>query len=455
MMTESKYPLQDPLCEQVVVGTLLSFPKEWAENADLLCPELFTSYKSQTIYTLSKRVVDRGEKADIISVTAELAKTKMQDVSPTDILDISNHVALSSMRQQVLRLAELYRRRQVWRVGQQMIQAGVDESEPIEAIQSQALDQLSNLFASASTEIQGIAQVAINYTRNIVNANREGRRLQGVPTGFTMIDQRGGLQPSDLFVIAADSSQGKSSLAINIVVNAAKNGYPCAYYSMEMTADQLFARILATETGLPSNVLNTRPLTDEQLSRYQAASAGVSRLPLYFDERSTSSLDAILSSIRTMAFRNHVKVAVVDYLQILNVNMKNVNKEQQMADAARRCKNLAKELNICIILLSQLNRDRDNPQPSMARLRDSGQIAEAADVVLLIYRPEVYGSRYKYPDELSKVSTSGTAMLHVCKGRNIGTFRFIVGVNAPLTMFHELEQLPQADRQAPDDNMPF
>ena len=157
-----------------------------------------------------------------------------------------------------------------------------------------------------------------------------------------------------------------------------------------------------------------------------------------------------------MVYRNHIKVAVVDYLQILNVNMKNVNKEQAMADAARRCKNLAKELNICIVLLSQLNRDRDNPQPSMARLRDSGQIAEAADVVLLIYRPEVYGSRYKYPDELSKVSTEGTAMLHVCKGRNVGTFRFVVGFNASLTQFYQLDTMPQVEQMNDiDDNRPF
>jgi replicative DNA helicase len=449
-------PLSDELCEQVVIGTLLNYPKEWAENSDLLCSELFTSYQSQTIYTLIKGVADRGEEANIISVTAELAKTKTQGVTPTDILDISNHVAVGGVRQQVLRLAELQRRRELWRIGQKMIQAGVDESEPVENVQASAMQQLGDLFASASTEIQSIAQVASSYTENIVIANREGRRLQGAPTGFAMIDQRGGLQPSDLFVIAADSSQGKSSLALNMATNVAKSGYPCAYYSLEMTAGQLFARILATETGLPSNVLNTRPLTDEQLSRYQSASANVSQLPLFFDERSTSSLDAILSSIRTMVYRNQIKVAVVDYLQILNVNQKNVNKEQAMADAARRCKNLAKELNICIVLLSQLSRDRDNPQPSMARLRDSGQIAEAADVVLLIYRPEVYGSRYKYPDELSKVSTEGTAMLHVCKGRNVGTFRFVVGFNASLTKFYELQQLPQVEQAKDiDDNRPF
>lgn len=449
-------PINDELCEKVVIGTLLNNGREWAENADLLSSELFRTYKCQTIYTLIKGVADRGERVDIISVTAELAKTKTQGVTPMDILDISNHVALSSMRQQVLRLAELQRRREVWRIGQQMIQAGIDESEPIENVQASAMQELGDLFVSASTEIQSIAQVASSYTEKIINANREGRRLQGAPTGFGMIDQRGGLQPSDLFVIAADSSQGKSSLALNMAENAAKNGYPCAYYSMEMTADQLFARILATETGLPSNVLNTRPLTDDQLSRYQPACANVARLPLFFDERSTSSLDGILSSIRTMVYRNHIKVAVVDYLQILNVNQKNVNKEQAMADAARRFKNLAKELNICIVLLSQLNRDRDNPQPSMARLRDSGQIAEAADVVLLIYRPEVYGSRYKYPDELSKVSTEGTAMLHICKGRNVGTFRFVVGFNASLTKFYELDTMPQVEQVNDiDDNRPF
>ena len=449
-------PLSDELCEKVVIGTLLNNGRELAENSDLLYPELFTSYKNQTIYTLIKGVADRGEKANIISVTAELAKTKTLGVSPMDIVDISNHVSLSSMRQQVLRLAELKRRRELWRIGQQMVQAGIDESEPIENVQASAMQELGDLFASASTEIQSIAQVAASYTENIINANREGIRLQGAPTGFATIDQRGGFQPSDLFVIAADSSQGKSSLALNMATTVAKNGYPCAYYSMEMTADQLFARILATETGLPSNVLNTCPLTDEQLARYQSASENVSELPLYFDERSTSSLDAILSSIRTMVYRYHIKLAVVDYLQILNVNMKNVNKEQAMADAARRCKNLAKELNICIALLSQLNRDRDNPQPSMARLRDSGQIAEAADVVLLIYRPEVYGSRYRYPDELSKVSTQGTAMLHVCKGRNIGTFRFVIGFNAALTKFYELQQLPQiAQSNDIDDNRPF
>lgn len=163
-----------------------------------------------------------------------------------------------------------------------------------------------------------------------------------------------------------------------------------------------------------------------------------------------------------MVYRKGVKLAVVDYLQILNVNMKNINKEQAMGDAARRFKNIARDLNICVILLSQLARDKNDPRPTVARLRDSGQINEAADGTVLIYRPEVYGERYKYPSPYDKVSTKGTAMIEVGKGRNIGNSRFIVGFNASLTKFYDLpqDQLPQQGSAAPqvqdpDENTPF
>lgn len=140
--------------------------------------------------------------------------------------------------------------------------------------------------------------------------------------------------------------------------------------------------------------------------------------------------------------------AAVDYLQILKVNMKGANKEQQMGDVARRLKNLAKELDIWIIALSQLNRDKDNPVPSIARLRDSGQIAEAADMVMLIYRPEVKGK--SYPGEFSHVDTKSTAMIDVAKGRNIGIMKFICKFDAPTTHFYDLQDIPISANVEPD-----
>lgn len=182
---------------------------------------------------------------------------------------------------------------------------------------------------------------------------------------------------------------------------------------------------------------------------------------MFFDERSTSSLDSIIASIRTLAYRQHIQIAFIDYLQILNVNTKSsLTQEQMLGDAARRLKNLAKELNICVVLLSQLSRDRENPRPTLSRLRGSGQINEASDLTLFVYRPEVYGTRYSYPDPFVKVSTQGTAMIDIAKGRNVGTRRFMVAFNAALTTFSDLDQdhLPKKNEQATNeagDDVPF
>lgn len=148
--------------------------------------------------------------------------------------------------------------------------------------------------------------------------------------------------------------------------------------------------------------------------------------------------------------KHDIDGAIIDYLQILNVNMKNGSKEQQMADAARRLKNLAKDLDIWIIALSQLNRDNQNPVPSLNRLRDSGQIAEAADIVMFVYRPEVYNKNYPIPYQ--NFSTKGTALIDVAKGRNIGMLNFIAGFDKNKTLFYELKEIPHSNYE---DEQPF
>lgn len=460
-------PVRDEACEEIVVGTLLNRPTEWHKNADLLSAELFSNGRLANVYNAAKTLIEQGEQADIITVTAELEKQNHTGTNAVFVADISNHVAFTDLRPKLLRLQELRRRRELWRIGQHLIQTGINEAEPVEDVQTQTMDELSSLFVTASTSIKPIADIASDFTTNVVQGNRQGTHKVGILTGFKSFDDKGGLQLSDMVVIAADSSQGKTSFAINIAVNAAKAGNPVAFYSMEMTAAQLYSRIMSAETGIPSNILNTQPLDNSQLAMYNDTSKRVSHLPIFFDERSTSSLDNILASIRTMAYRQNVQLAIVDYLQILNVNTKNVNKEQAMADAARRFKNLAKELNICIVLLSQLSRDRDNPRPNITRLRDSGQIAEAADVVMLIYRPVVYGTRYEYPEPYKNVKTSDTAMIDVCKGRNIGRLTFIVQFVPTMTLFRDLDQsnLPlknsetsndmNASSRDPDEDVPF
>lgn len=460
---EQGQPICDYECEQLVMGTLLSYSRVWSENADLLSAGLFYDPKLNAIYKAAKCIRDNGDDANMVSVMPELLKDKTNQITPLDLTEVASHVALADVRPYVLHLSDMERRRRLVYIARRAEQGAYDMAEPVDTVQASAMDELGNLFKSAATNIKSLAEVAEDFMQNVVQHNREGKGAPIVPTGFSVLDERGGLQPSDMMVIGAESSQGKTAFAMTIATHAARCGYPVAVYSMEMTARQLCARMLAAETAMPSNVLNTRRLDDAQMGRCQDAASKIGSLPVFFDEQSTNTLDGILASIRTMVCKHGVKVAVVDYLQILNVNTKITNKEQAMAEAARKFKNIAKQLDISVILLSQLSRDRADPRPTISRLRDSGQIAEAADTVVLLYRPEVYGQKFRYPDEFAKVSTQGTAMVDVCKGRNTGRARFIVGFDGPRTTFRDLSagNLPECVEAAPvepydpDNDNPF
>jgi replicative DNA helicase len=153
-----------------------------------------------------------------------------------------------------------------------------------------------------------------------------------------------------------------------------------------------------------------------------------------------------------MKFKHNIDGAVVDYLQILSVNSRATSEEKHMADVARRLKNLAKELDIWIIALSQLNRDNQDPVPTINRLRDSGQIAEAADVVMLVYRPEYY--QKPFPQPFAQYDTKGKAMIDVCKGRNIGVGKFLCGFHAETTHFYQLDEM-ELVKKSEENEMPW
>lgn len=460
----------DTMLEEEVIGTLLIRPIEYLNNADILSDGLFTEYKAREIFKAIKSIFDRGNLNNdlsngmLVEAIQELEKSK-SGVTPEDVAAMANKSAPGILRPNINHLLDLQHRREGQAICDKARRGFEDISKPIEETQQEAMDQMKGLLDTAASSIQSMKAVGDEFTQDIINGNREGKRDNNIlHTGYKVLDDMGCLQLSDLCVIAAESSQGKSTLALNISKSVAGCGVPVGYYSMEMTATQLFARMMAPYMGMSSNELTTRPLAESELERYTEVSKQVKSLPIYFDERSTSTIDNVLASIRTMVYRKGIKLAVVDYLQILNVNsQRSLNQEQEIGEAARRFKNLAKELNICVVVLSQLSRNKDNSLPTIARLRGSGQIAEAADVVLLIYRPQYYEDRGMgqcgYPDQFKGVSIHGTAMIDVAKGRNIGTTSFIAGFNGQLSSFYDIDpkELPQRgmEERPVDDEDPF
>lgn len=450
-MKNVNHYLSDKECELCVLGTLLVERNAIHQVRELLAPKSFYINFHEEIYCAILAMTDRGDRADIVSIMPELKKRNVE-FTPFELASITqNHTF--DLVQYACRLNELEKRRSLYELGQYLVSNGSNESEDIEEIVQSANDKLSSIFGGLENHVK----TASDYMTEVyqrVNDNLNSISTPGTLTGFSAIDSKGGFQPTNLIICAAESSQGKTAFANTVTLSATKAGAKIAFYSMEMSGSQLMTRLAAIESSIPVSVLTNEKLTSEQLKNFDVSVASLSKLGIYFDDRSTSSIETILASIRSLVIKHQIQGVVIDYMQILTVNKKGGSTEESIAEAARRLKNIAKELNIWILALSQLSRDSTNPVPSVNRLRGSGQINEAADMTILLYRPEVYGKRY--PEPFQSTNPKGTALIDIAKGRNVGVFKFIAAFDSTTTHFYELSErpiLPFTENES-DDN-PF
>lgn len=443
--------VNDPKAEQYVIGSLLVDPTAYTLVSQYIDEDCFYDPMCRDIWKAVDNMGKQGMPIDVISVSAELSKQK-SNVTALDLMNISAQIASSAhVEYHAIRLQDLGRRRKLWVVGQQLSKVGLSEEILTADAHQEAIESIGGVFEKAD----GVFTLddAMNSLNEIMVKNATvGGVTTGTKTGMERFDEKGGLQKSDLIIVAGETSQGKTSLALCMTRHAIENGAKVAFYSMEMTKEQLTARLLSAKTNIPANnILYSGSLAPSEIRMIDDARGKLPGENLFFDDKSTSNIDSILLSIRMLKMQKDIDGAVVDYLQILNVNSRSTSfsREQAMGDAARRFKNLAKELNIWIIALSQLSRDSNCPEPNLNRLRDSGQIGEAADVVILVYRAEYYNRAYPAPfDNKDDYPTDGTAMIDVAKGRNIGTFKFFMGFNKNTTNFFKTNLINE-DVQVP------
>lgn len=465
-MIQSPYQNQplvnDPKAEQYVIGSLLIDNTAYTIVSQYLDEDCFYDPTCRDIWKTVDYMGKHGMPIDVISVSSELGKQK-SNITPVDLINITTQIASSAhVEYHAIRLQDLGRRRKLWVVGQQLSKVGLSEEVLTADAHQEAIESIGGVFEKAD----GVFTLndAMNSLNEIMVKNATvGGITTGTKTGMERFDEKGGLQKSDLIIVAGETSQGKTSLALCMTRHAIENGAKVAFYSMEMTKEQLTARLLSAKTNIPANnILYSGNLAPSEIKMIDDARGKLPGDNLFFDDKSTSNIDSILLSIRMLKMQKDIDGAVIDYLQILNVNSKNTSfsREQAMGDAARRFKNLAKELNIWIIALSQLSRDSTCPEPNLNRLRDSGQIGEAADVVILVYRAEYYNRAYPAPfDNKEDYPTDGTAMIDVAKGRNIGTFKFFMGFNKNTTSFFKTKLINEEEQtpfEAPEEiDAPF
>lgn len=403
---------------------------------DMIHKELFACYECIKAYEAIRQLDDEGKTPNYLDVDMILRKDKVS----ASYFITENHHTFELTKQHVLILQDLSIRR---RLSALMYKGMNMVSDPM--IQMGDIQKLSQEFDSiicngAGDNVTTFGEVIENLMNNIAE-RMKGNDDVGFMTGLRIFDSRFGWHGGDFIIFAGAPSAGKSTLATTISYNLASRGIPVAYYSMEMSSQQLASRIVAKSTQVSARTSLYDRLSDVEYQKIYDGTLEMKHLPIYFDENSKISFMTICQSIRRLVKKVGLKVVFLDYLQIL-ANGRGDNREAMLGDMARDLKRLAVEHNICIVALSQLNRSGDREkEPTLANMRGSGQIEEACDIAVLIQRPKKDNERVN---------------IYLAKGRNIGTGKDTVKFNTTYSYFSDYEQ---GDPSAPfidkKEKLPF
>lgn len=438
MNKEIQLAPNDINAEKAILGAIINFSGAFTK-VPYINKDCFYDVHHQQIFEAAQSLALKGQPIDLITVQEEMKKLGcLMDDDLQYLLDLSSFVVTdANLEYHAAVLMDKKKRRDLIIFTRELTNKAYDPFADMCVTAEEANIELTRISCNEVSDGIAMSEAADMMMDRIMKA-QEGEEL-GVPTGFTELDARGGFGLGDLIVIGADTSVGKSAFAWNIANNAAIRGHPIGYITMEMSPAQLCGRSVSQRALITSSRITNpassgpRMLTQCEVSLVKDVTKEVKQLPIYISE--ASSDEKVYSQTKIWVQRNKIKGVFIDYLQILATMNKKFNTETEfLTHVSRRLKQLAKELNIFICVLSQFSRPHGcSKSPDLMRLRGSQEIASAADMVMLLSRPEQDGS--SYPTGFEQISTRGTALIDIKKGRNVGTGRFIVLFNSEVTMF--------------------
>lgn len=400
-------PPQNIDAEMSVLGGMMLSKDAIADVIEILQATDFYRPAHTTIYQIILELFGKGEPADAITVGAELKKIgELERIGGlpyvhTLVASVPTAANAAYYADIVREQSEL---RSLVEVGTRIVQLGyttdgADVAGLINTAQSEVLSITENRHASEYAELKEIVPDLFTELEN--NANRDGG-LQGVSTGFNELDAKlNGLRPGQMIIVAARPGMGKSTLAMDFCRSAAiHNNTPCAYFSLEMSRTELSMRLLAAESRVFLDRMIKGEMTSEDWQRIAITLDKISDAPLIVDDSPNLTLGEIRAKSRRMKQQSNIQLIVIDYLQLLTSGSKIESRQQEVSDFSRSIKLLAKELELPIVAVAQLNRDpekRNDKRPQVADLRESGSLEQDADVVLLIHRDDMYAQDSERP----------------------------------------------------------
>ncbi|MFA7253724.1 MAG: replicative DNA helicase [Patescibacteria group bacterium] len=397
-----RMPPQNSEAERSVLGAVLIDPDALIKIADIVHDDDFYDSRHGSIFMAMINLFEKRMPVDIVTLS-EILETAGQIKAVGGSAYLAEIVNSTPSAANIVHYAQIVRDKAILRrlisAGVEITEAGYDEDADI----SETLDEAEKrLFAvsqnSLKNKFAAIKDVLTDAFDRIdkIHKDKDSGALRGVPSGFRDLDSvTAGFQKSDLIILAARPSMGKTSFALNLAENAAiDEKIPVAVFSLEMSQDQLVDRLLSSQAGVDSWKLRTGNLSDDDFPKIGYAMGVLSESPIFIDDSPGGNIMEIRAKARRLQMEHGLGLIIIDYLQLMSGRSKSSdNRVQEISEISRGLKGLARELNVPIIALSQLSRaveHRDDKRPLLSDLRESGSIEQDADVVMFLYRDEYY-----------------------------------------------------------------
>ena len=448
---------ESPELERAILGALILEPNQLSDVTEIIEISAFSDPNNGKIFGVMLSMLERGAKIDLytLSQRPELKGGEMLRY----LSELTNAVGSGvNLLDHARQLADIEARRRLCLFGYELAARAVSDPDGVSDWAMTEITAITDRVVRSDdiTPLSDVVRATLDDLERRQQARQAGECI-GIPTGLQRLDAlTGGWRGGQLIVLAGRPAMGKSAIMLHFARAAAASGVPVCMFSLEMPAGQLAGRMLVGSSGINSVSFRTGDVGTDDWRKLEQAGAKLSTMAVYLNDRANININTIRSQCKAMARRGKCGMVIIDYLQLLDTSTRNASttREREIAAASRSAKLLAKELNIPVILLSQLSRkieERADKTPLLSDLRESGAIEQDADLVAFIDRPAMYGQTEIDAGRYGIISAEGVGLLYVAKHREGATGCICFRHNESLTRIADYENTADAST----DENPF
>lgn len=455
-MVDGKIPPQAIEIEMVFLGALLIEGDKFNDVKTILPDEAFYKEQNKTVYQAMREINRKGEEIDILTVIEKIKeKGKLEFVGgATYISELTSRVASAMhLKSHLAIIYDKWVARECIKIGSELVEQSYDADDILDTLQNirnKMDDRILQFLGINSTGIS-IAEAADKslddyYKREI--AYKEGK-ISGIPSTFRKLNKKtGGFQKGQLIIIAGRPGMGKTSLAISFMINAISYNFKAAFFSLETSSERLMDKVICSIANISFSDYKIGRLSDDQKNDAENSIALLEHWNCTLNDSMLTTIEQIHANCKKIKDRDGLDIVFIDYLQLMRTTEKTGNREQEVSTISRKAKLMAIELNVPVVLMSQLNRSvelRGDKRPILSDLRESGSIEQDADIVMFAYRPVIY-------DEMAP-KNEGELLIRKHREGETGDLKF--KHNETLTRFTDDDQDYDIDMMSPGNDKPF